>query len=367
MDGSTFVGLDVHVATISLAAIRPTGELIEVGRLPNTSAVLAKQLRRLGAPERLAVCYEAGPCGYTIYRQLTGLGIHCAVVAPSLIPTKAGDRVKTDRRDALKLARLLRSGDLTAVGVPTPEGEALRDLSRLREAAVGDLHRARQRLLKSFHRYGVVEPGGSRWTKRWWAWAETVTLAEPVAYLALVALRETITSRQAQLDRITALVTQEAASGPFAATIAALQTLHGVGAITAVGLVAEVGDFTRFDHADQVFAYGGMVASEHSSGSRVVRGPITKTGNAHVRFLAVEAAWHYVTALPATQPAPRTEFERIAQVARERLYRRYWRLVQRGKPKQVAIVAVAREFLGFVWAIATAVAAESAGSAAIAA
>lgn len=356
MDGTMFVGLDVHVQTIAVAVARGDGLAEDLGIIPNIPSALAKRLRKLGPADRLRVCYEAGPCGYTIHRQLRELGIACTVVAPSLIPVRPGDRVKTDRRDAAKLARLLRSGDLTPVAVPTAEQEALRDLSRAREAAVGDLHRVRQRLIKLLARHGVAEPTGKRWTQRYWAWVNGVSLAEPAAQLVLVDGREAIQVAQARLERLTATLTESAQASSQAPIIAALQRLHGIGPITAVGIVAEVGDLTRFTRAGQLFAYAGLVPSEYSSGGRQQRGGITKTGNRHVRFLLVEAAWHYARPVTRTRTEPIDEIEAIATRARVRLHHRYVRLVSRGKSRQTANVAVGRELLGCVWAVAHAVA-----------
>jgi transposase len=353
-----FVGLDVHVQTIALAVIREDGLAQELGSIPNTPAALAKRLRKLGDPAAMRVCYEAGPCGYGIFRQLMALGIACTVVAPSLIPVRPGDRVKTDRRDAAKLARLLRSGDLTAVAVPTPEQEALRELSRARETAVRDLHRVRQRLVKFLAQHRIAEPAaGKRWTKAWWAWACGLMLPLPPAQTVLEDLRATIATAQERLDRLTAALTAAAGTSAQAPVIAALQTLHGIGPITAVGIVAEVGDLTRFDRPPQLMAYAGLVPSEHSSGGRQARGGITKTGNRHLRYLLVEAAWHYARPLRLTEASAATPVGAIAHQARARLHRRYFRLLSRGKAKQVAIVAIARELLGFVWAVAHAVAA----------
>ena len=357
MDGITFVGLDVHVKTITMAVIRADGVAQEVGTLANTAAGLRKRLGKLGDPAQLTVCYEAGPCGYGIYRELTRQGIACQVIAPSLIPTKAGDRVKTDRRDAVKLARLLRSGDLTAIGVPTPELEALRDLSRARQAAVTDLHRLRQRLLKLFSHHGQSEPARlSRWERPWWSWATAVTLAQPASQIVLDDLRTTIVASQTRLDRLTTDLLTAASQSEPATLITALQSLHGVGPITAIGIVAEVGDLTRFAHPTQLVAYGGLNPSEHSSGSRQQRGGITKTGNRHVRYLIVEAAWHYAHPMrPATHP-PATVIAQIAAHARERLAHRYRALTGKHKANQAAAVAVARELLCFMWAIAQEVA-----------
>lgn len=354
-NGTTFVGLDVHVATIAIASCRGAGTPQDHGIIAHELNGLVKRLDRLGARADLRVCYEAGPCGFTLYRHLTTRGIACTVIAPSLIPSKPGSRVKTDRRDAANLARLHRSGDLTAVTVPSPEQEAIRDLSRLRQSAIGDLHRSRQRLIKLFPRIGIVEPRGmGRWSQRYLAWVNEITVPSPVHTLVLDDLRRAIHTGAERVEQLTTALLTTADAGVLAPVVTGLQQVHGIGAITAIGLVAELGDLTRFTTANQVMAFAGMVPSEHSSGGRTQRGAITKTGNAHVRALLVEAAWHYVR--PARiQPDPTTEAERIAAKARDRLHRRYHRFIARGKPKGVAIVAIARELLGSCWAVANAV------------
>ena len=351
-DGTTFVGLDVHLASIAVAVIRPNGDAQELGTIPNTSQALAKRLQKLGEPSLLSVCYEAGPCGYAIYRQLTERGISCTVVAPSLIPKRPGDRIKTDRKDALKLARLLRSDDLTPVAVPTPDLEALRELSRARQTAMQDLHRERQRLAKLLHRAGITEPVRcTRWSKAWWGWADALTLPQPAAQLVLAERRRAVRAAEEVRDRLTDEVTTAAASCPQAGLIADLRQLYGVGVLTAVGVVVEVGDLTRFAHPSHLMAYAGMVPSEHSSGGRQQRGSITKTGNAHLRYLLVEAAWHARRPVPPVEAPPTTPLAKVTARARTRLHDRYWSMVGRGKPAQVAAVAVARELLGFVWAV----------------
>jgi transposase len=357
-DGTTWVGLDVHERTIAVAVIRAGREEVEdLGIIAHQPAALRKQLDRLGPRATLRVCYEAGPLGYTLYRQLTALGIACQVVAPGLIPVKVTDRVKTDRRDAGKLARLLRSGDLTAITVPTSAQEARRDLTRHRTAVRTELQRTRVRLLSLLKRHGIVEPAGTRWTQRYLAWLATVQLPEAADAVVLADLRLSLRQIQERLDTVTAELAAAAASSPDAAVIAALQELHGVGLLTAASLVAELGDLRRFDHPRQLMAYAGLVPSEHSSGGRQRRGGITKTGNSHVRRLLVEAAWHSARPMRA-RPAVTGEVGTVATIAataRARLPRRYWRLVGRGKPRQVAVVAVSRELLGFVWAVARAV------------
>jgi transposase len=373
-EGTTvFVGLDVHKDTIAVA-LAEAGERHEVrsyGVIPNTATAVARLIKKLGPPPRVRVCYEAGPCGYVLLRQLTKLGVACTVVAPALIPTKPGERIKTDRKDALKLARLHRAGELTAVAAPTPEQEALRDLTRARQAAQQDLHRLRQRLRTLVLRMGVAEPGKTkRWSARWRVWLAGLSLEQALQQTVLDDLRGAIGETEARVDRLTAAVEAQATSGPFAELIAALTSLRGVGVVTAVTLVAELGDPGRFDSPRQLMAFAGLVPSEHSSGGREVRGRITKTGNAHVRWVTVEAAWHCRRKPHLSQELARRQrgqseaVTTIAWTAQARLHERYVHLVVKGKPKPKAAVAVARELLGFIWAIARQVAADQAAAAA---
>lgn len=349
-DGSTFIGLDVHAATITAAAVLPGGELKWLGTFANSPAVIAERVALWGDPTQLSVAYEAGPCGYVLARQLAQLGVACQVVAPALIPRKPGDRVKTDRRDAEMLAVALAKALLTAVPIPTPAQEALRALSRAREAAVRDLHRVRQRLVKFLRIQGIAEPAGKRWTVKWTDWLTTVICAEPAAGVVLAELRDQIESAQQRLDRLTAHLLTQAAASPQAAQIERLQAFYGVGPITAIGVVAEVGDLRRFTSAPAFMASTGLVPSEHSSGARTRRGSITHTGNTHLRFLLVEAAWHSSRHRPKPPVGPRTELEALVTKARLRLHDRYTRLIFRGKPPTQAVVAVARELAGFLWA-----------------
>jgi transposase len=351
-NGSIFIGLDVHLATITGAAITPDGELQRLGTFPNTAEAIAARVERWGVPAQLSVAYEAGPCGYGLARQLSELGIACQVVAPSLIPKRPGDRVKTDRRDAEQLALALSKALLTAVPVPTPADEALRALSRLREQSSHDLHRQRQRLVKFLHVQGMAEPAGNRWTKRWNAWLAAQELPQPVAQVVLEQLRAEVAHAEQRLVTVTDQLHTAAGQAPQAELIARLQHFHGIGLVTAVGVVVECGDLRRFASAPALMAYTGLVPSEQSSGRRQQRGGITRTGNSHLRFLLVEAAWQYARAVPTTMPEPRDELERITQHARTRLHQRYVRLVLKGKPRQVAIIAIARELTGYLWAAA---------------
>jgi transposase len=349
----------VHRKTIAVAVAEADQQEVRfIGTIANRPEAVAKLVKRLGEPATLRCCYEAGPTGYGLQRQLSGLGVACVVVAPSLVPTKAGDKVKTDRRDALKLARLLRSGDLTAVWVPDPAHEALRDLTRARESAKGDLHRLRQRLGKLLLRQGVVEPAGlRRWGRPYRAWLGQVQLEQPLSAEVLADGLDALDQAEARLAKLTARLQQVAQTSEHAALLGALQTVRGVATITALTLVAELGDLQRFRSPRQLMGYLGLGAREASSGGRVRRGGITKTGNAHARRVLVEAAQHtrlepkVGPALRKRQAGQPAAVVAIADKAQRRLHGRYWRLVGRGKPRPQAVVATARELAGFLWAI----------------
>ena len=359
--GRKYVGLDVHKATIAVAvADEGRGEVRSYGTIRNTPEAVAKLVKQVGPAERLVCCYEAGPCGYGLQRQLTGLGAECTVVAPSLIPRRPGERVKTDRRDALKLARLLRSGELTGVWVPDAEHEALRDLSRAREAARDARHRARQQLGKLLLRLGVEEPSGTkRWTRRYCEWLGDLRLAQPLHQVVLADAIEAVEVGTARLKRLEGRLKEAARTGRHAPLVAALQSLRGVGVITAVTLVAELGDLGRFPTPRPLMAYVGLVPSEHSSGASQRRGRITRAGNSHVRHVLVQAAWHYrhapkvTRALEQRQDGQPEAVTAVAWRAQERLHARYRKLAGR-KGRQKAVIAVARELVGFVWALARA-------------
>jgi transposase len=354
-----FIGLDVHKETIAVA-IADGGRAAprSLGVIRNDLDELRKILRKVGAPSRLRVCYEAGPCGYVVYRFLRRLKIDCSVVVPSLIPRRPGDRVKTDRRDALALARLLRSGELTATWVPDQQHEALRDLVRAREDAVEDHLRARHRLTKFLLRLGMTAPSGVRaWSLKYQRWLDSLHWREPAQGLVFSEYRHNLEEISQRIARLENELATLARSSPHARTIAALQAMRGIKLITAVTVVSEIGDVSRFQAPRQLMAYAGLVPSEHSSGARVRRGALTKTGNAHLRRVLVEAAWHY-RHRPLNTPAIR-ERQRgidprvctIAWSAQQRLHKRYCHLTARGKPRAQAVVAVGRELLGFVWAV----------------
>jgi transposase len=365
MTNILFVGLDVHKSTIAVAVAEGGrgGEVRELGNFLNRPDHIAKLVERLEkGGGSLSFCYEAGPCGYGLYRQLTGLGHECIVVAPSLIPMKAGDRVKTDRRDAVMLAKLHRAGELTAVWVPDGAHEAMRDLIRARSTAVRVLGKARQHLQGFLLRHGRVYAGKKGWTLAYRRWLTTVRFDHAAQQLVLQDYIHAVADAEARVERLTQQIADLAQNWSQAPVVAALQAMRGVAFVVAVTLVAEVGDFSRFANPRQLMAYLGLAPSEHSSGCTVHRAGITKAGNALARRALIEGAWTYrmqprvsrklhdrIDALPQT-------VRDIAWKAQIRLCARYRRLAAAGKPKVVVTTAIAREMLGFVWAIARIVA-----------
>lgn len=355
-----YVGLDVHKETIAISeADGRGGEPRYLGEVANTAQALEKRVRQLSrGGARLLFCYEAGGCGYEIYRHLTNLGWECMVVAPSLVPRKAGDRVKTDRRDSLGLARLLRAAELTAVSVPEAEQEGLRDLTRAREDLKHLQRQAKQRLLAFLLRHGRhYTAGRTNWTQAHFRWLETVKFEQPAQQIVMQEYVDVVIAcgkRVAGLERQIEHTAQASRMWPV---IQALMALRGVNLLTATTVVAEVGDVRRFARASQLMAYLGLVPSERSSGGSTRRGGITKTGNSHVRRVLVEAAWTYRHAARKTavvqRRAERTPelVQDIAWSAQKRLCRRYRVLQARGKLKVQVCTAVARELAGFIWAI----------------
>jgi transposase len=358
-----FVGLDVHADTIAVAVAELGGEIRSLGVIPNRLESVRKLVHKLGPVKELRACYEAGPTGYVLYWQLTQLGVDCQVIAPSLVPTKAGDRVKTDRRDAEKLARCHRAGDLTSVWVPNAAQEALRDLVRAREAAKRDQLKARHRLGKFLLRHGRQRPDGVKaWTKKHREWIKSQVRFEEAALEATLAdyLEEVdhVAERIVKLDKAIDGAIQQAPA-EIRAVIEALQALRGVAQATAATIVSELGSLSRFPTAPQLMGYSGLVASEHTTGNRVQRGGLTKTGNGHLRRVMVEAAWAYqhrpnvIGHLLRRQKdlAISDEVKKIAWKAQQRLHKRYQGMAARGKNKNQIVAALGRELLGFVWAI----------------
>lgn len=358
-----FLGLDVHAETIAVAVAEAgrDGEVRSLGKIPNTAEAVRRLIKKLGPVRRLRACYEAGPTGYVLYWQLTELGVACEVVAPTLVPVKAGDRVKTDRRDAEKLARSYRSGDLTPVWVPDRAHEALRDLVRAREAAKKDQLRARHRLAKFLLRHGKRAPKPMKlWTRRHLEWAHSLTFEEPALDATLADYVAEVQHVSDRIERLDHFIDSAVETAPtqLRAVVDALQALRGVAKTTAVTVVTELGKVSRFARAHQLMGYAGLVPSEHTSGGPARRGGITKTGNAHLRRVLVESAWTYrwrprvSSTLKSRQEGLSEAVKAIAWKAQHRLHGRMLRLLHRGKPPQKAVIAVARELLGFIWAVA---------------
>ncbi|MDE3840671.1 IS110 family transposase [Bacillus methanolicus] len=358
-DTIKYVGLDVSKEKIAVAiAEEGRKDPVYWGTIPHTPEAVRKLVRKLGEPANLRFCYEAGPTGYPLHRFLLSLGVECEVIAPTLIPKKPGERVKTDRRDAIRLAQLFRAGELTSVYVPTQEDEALRDLVRAREDTKEDELRAKHRLTKFLLRHDIRPPKGvKKWTVPYRNWLNTLKFDHTPSRIVYQEYMYQLHEIEQRLKRLEEEIERQATEGFHAPMIQALQTLRGVAVITATSLVAEIGSFERFASPKQLMAYAGLVPSESSSGEVRKQGKITKTGNRHVRRLLVEAAWSY-----RYQPAVKGKLKKrqmgqppgvldMPWKAQNRLHKKYFRLLARGKSSGKAMTAIARELAGFIWAI----------------
>jgi transposase len=355
-----WMGLDVHKDSISAAILDDQDETPRIDGVASDPDAVRRLIERVGGRERLRVCYEAGPTGYELHRQLTGMGVHCQVIAPSLIPRAPGDRVKTDRRDAARLVRLFRSGNLVAIRVPTPTEEAVRDLCRARADVVADLLRARQRLSKFLLRHGRVYRRGTAWTATHHQWLASVQFAEPALGETLRHYRAILDERQADLDAIERDLRPWARRAPFAEQVARLGCYRGIAELGGLTLATEVCDWRRFASAPDFMSFTGLTPSEHSSGGSRWRGHITHAGNEHLRTQLVESAWAYRyparigTDLRRRQADAGPDTRSRSWAAQRRLCGRFKQLSQRKHVRTVVVTAVARELAGFLWAEMTA-------------
>jgi transposase len=355
-----FVAFDTSKSrnAVAIAEAGRTGEVRFVGEIENSGAATAKLVRKLaGKYRRLTFCYEAGPTGYGLYRQITKLGHECIVAAPSLIPQRPGDRVKTNRRDAVSLARHLRAGELTAVWVPDPRHEAMRDLTRARGAAVEDLRRKRQQVSSFLLRLGRHYPGKKAWSKTHMSWLMGQKLEYLEQRIAFEEMLLAVRQAEERIVRLEEAIRTAVPNWSLAEVVTALMAMRGMDLVSATAFLAEIGDLSRFRTPRELMAYLGLVPSEDSTGDAIRRGPITKAGNRRARRILVECSWSYQhpprvgkKKLEKVTAAPPTVRE-IAWKAQCRLNARYRALIRNGKRKTVAVTAVAREFAAFIWAI----------------
>jgi transposase len=354
------IGLDVHKDSISVGlaeAGRAPGRVI--GKIAHDVNKLVKLLNKLGEPQQLHLVYEAGPTGYGLQRELSARGYTCEVIAPSRMPRRPGDRVKTDGRDCVQLAECSRAGQLSTVWVPEPGDEAIRDLARAREDAVNSRTQARHQLKGFLLRHGVRYTGKRSWTKIYYRWLAGLSFEAQARQTAFTEYWLAVQAADERVQRLTVALEASVVGWRFEAVVAALRALRGVDSVTAIGLVAEIGDLARFDHPRKLMGYLGLVPSEHSSGDRISRGSITKVGNAHARRLLTEAAWNYRFKARIGRQAQRRQEGlseavcAIAWKAQLRLTTRFAALLARGLQRNKACVAIARELAGFVWAIGT--------------
>ncbi len=356
----THLGMDVHRDSISVAVLPPEAETGEVDKVFNDTDSVRRLVARLGDPAQLRACYEAGPTGYGLHRQLTGLGVRCEVIAPALIPRAAGDRVKTDTRDARRLARLHRMGELVAIRVPSEAEEGVRDLLRAREDLIIDRRRARQRLSAMLLRHGQVFRAGDAWTNKHFEWLTTRRFEDRAVQATYDRYRAVVSVRDADVDAVEADLDPWFDHELFHDRCSRLAAYRGIDRLGALTLVAEVCDWRRFASAHHHMSFCGLVPSEHSSGQRSWRGAITKAGNVHVRRQLVESAWAYQYAakvgvgLARRQAGVHPDTVARAWAAQLRLTRRFRTLAARKDSRNIVVAAIARELAGFVWAEMTA-------------
>jgi len=356
-----FIGLDVHKESIEVAIAEDGigGEVRHYGKIGGTFAAVDKLLRKLTSLSKtLHFCYEAGPTGYELQRHLASKGHLCVIIAPSLIPKKLGDKVKTDKRDAIELARLFRAGELT-IYIPEREDEAMRDLSRAREDAMLIQKSARQRLKSFLLRHNIRYAGRANWTEKHLRWlADEVRLPNPAQQIVFQEYVDTVTEAALRMARILKEIHHYVKLWRMYPVVEALMAMRGVQMVVAVTMVSELGDITRFKSPKQLMSYLGLTPSESSSGERTRRGGITKTGNRHARRILIESAWAYRYIAKVTPEIQKRQenvpynIRQIAWKAQLRLCKRYRIMAKKDKPKNVIIVSIARELAGFMWAVA---------------
>ena len=356
------IGLDTHKDFFEVAYFSPQyhSAVEHYGRISSSKVSLTKfvqSMQRKYPSATLHIVYEAGPCGYWVYRHLTKLGHECFVVAPSLIPRKPGDRVKTDKRDAIMLCTLLKNGDAQPIYVPEPEDESIRDLSRARERTMHDLNDARYQLKALLLRNNIHYEGLANWSAKHLRWLTEIVLPHPSQQFVLQEMIVTVNERKDRLARLDNELNHQVHQWRYYPLVKAIQAMRGVRILVATGVIAERGDLTRFDHPGKLMSYLGLVPSEHSSGGKRRLGAITKCGNSHARRLLIESASGYrYSANVSTELQQRIEglpkqVVDIAWNAQVRLCRRYQRLIARGKNPNVVKVAIAREMIAYIWAI----------------
>lgn len=358
-----FIGLDTHKEFNEVAYIdeHRGAQPVHLGRFSSSKMAVQKLVRQFESKypgATLHFVYEAGPCGYWIYRLITSLGHCCYVVAPSLIPKKPGEKIKTDKRDALKLAKLLKSEDLTPIYVPEPEDEAVRDLSRAREVAMKDLKDAKYQLKALLLRNNINYKGTANWSQKHLRWLTELVLPHPAQHIVLQEFLQTITERISRLERLDNELTHHVHQWRYYPVVKAIQAMRGVRLLVATGVVAELGDLTRFDHPRKLMSYLGLVPSEHSSGGKRHIGAITKCGNGRARRLLVEGAYTYryaaniSTDMQKRQEGLPKDIIDIAWKAQLRLCKRYKKMIAKGKHYNLVVTAIAREMIAYIWAIA---------------
>ncbi len=358
-----FIGLDTHKEFNEVAYIEEHrgAQPVHLGRVSSSKMAVQKLVRQFESKypgATLHFVYEAGPCGYWIYRLITSLGHCCYVVAPSLIPKKPGEKIKTDKRDALKLAKLLKSEDLTPIYVPEPEDEAVRDLSRAREVAMKDLKDAKYQLKALLLRNNINYKGTANWSQKHLRWLTELVLPHPAQHIVLQEFLHTITERISRLERLDNELTHHVQQWRYYPVVKAIQAMRGVRLLVATGVVAELGDLSRFDHPRKLMSYLGLVPSEHSSGGKRHIGAITKCGNGRARRLLVEGAHTYryaaniSTDMQKRQEGLPKDIIDIAWKAQIRLCKRYKKMIAKGKHYNLVVTAIAREMIAYIWAIA---------------